>query len=83
MVCGGQTNRLEVASELLKNLNLEQSVKISQVSSDYFKSEYFAERPPCERLVNKKLELRKINLMRDWRITLKEYLNNYYKGYLS
>ena len=82
MVCGGQTSRLEVASKLLAYLGLEQSVKITQVTSDHFKSVYFAERPPCERLINRKLNLRKINLMRDWRDALKEYIDNYYKGYL-
>ena len=82
MVCGGQTSRLEVASELLTYLGLERSVKITQVTSDHFKSVYFAERPPCERLINRKLGLRNINLMRDWRDALKEYIDNYYKGYL-
>jgi len=82
MVCGGQTSRLEVTLELIKYLGMEQSVKINQVSSDYFKNTYFAERPPCERLINRKLNLRNINLMRDWRDALKEYIDNFYKGYL-
>lgn len=83
MVCGGETSRLEVATEILKLLGLEGEVHINAVSSDHFKSEYFAERPPCERLVNKKLNLRQINYMRDWRVALREYLNDYYMGYLS
>jgi dTDP-4-dehydrorhamnose reductase len=83
MVCGGQTSRLEVAGELLKLLNLEATVKITSVTSDYFKDVYFAERPPCERLVNRKLELRNINLMQDWRTALVQYLDQYYKGYLD
>lgn len=83
MVCGGQTSRLEVAQELLKQLKLEGSVKINVVTSEYFAKEYFAERPPCERLINRKLELREINKMRDWKIALAEYLDSYYKGYLD
>jgi dTDP-4-dehydrorhamnose reductase len=83
MVCGGQTSRLEVAGELLKLLNLEATVKITSVTSDYFKDVYFAERPPCERLVNRKLELRNLNLMQDWRVALVQYLDQYYKGYLD
>lgn len=83
MVCGGETSRLEVASEIVKLLGLEGEVRIKAVSSDHFKNEYFAERPPCERLVNKKLNLRQLNLMRDWRVALVEYLDDYYKGYLS
>ena len=83
MVCGGETSRLEVASEIVKVLGLEGEVHINAVSSDHFKSEYFAERPPCERLVNMKLNLRQLNYMRDWRVALREYLNDYYKSFLS
>lgn len=83
MVCGGQTSRLEVATELLRLLGLQDKVKLTPVGSDYFKETYFAERPPCERLVNRKLNIRNINLMRDWKVALKEYMENYYKGYLG
>jgi dTDP-4-dehydrorhamnose reductase len=82
MVCGGQTSRLEVAEELLQILNLKEKVKINVVTSGHFSKEYFAPRPPCERLINKKLELRNINIMLDWRIALKEYIDNYYQNYL-
>jgi dTDP-4-dehydrorhamnose reductase len=83
MVCGGQTSRIEVAGELLRILKLEEKVKITAVSSDYFKAVYFAERPPCERLINRKLNIRNINLMRDWKVALNEYITTYYKGYLD
>lgn len=83
MVCGGQTSRLEVAVELVNLLGLNDKVKISPVTSDYFKDVYYAERPPCERLINKKLDIREINVMRDWKIALKEYLKAYYSDYLS
>jgi dTDP-4-dehydrorhamnose reductase len=82
-VCGGQTSRLEVTEELLKILGLTDQIKLNVVTSDYFKDIYFAERPPCERLENRKLNIRKANLMRDWRISLKEYIGNYYQGYLD
>ena len=82
MVCGGQTSRLEVAEELLKLLNLQDEVKITTVNSEYFKDVYFAERPPSERLDNRKLRIRGLNLMQDWRSALKEYLNEYYQDYL-
>lgn len=82
MVCDGATSRLEVAQELLKILGLEKAVKISPVSSDFFE-EYFAVRPDSERLVNKKLDLRNLNVMRDWKVSLKEYIENYYKDYLK
>jgi dTDP-4-dehydrorhamnose reductase len=78
-VCSGQTSRLEVAEELLKILGKDDEVKINIVGSDYFKDIYFAERPASERLITKKLDLRKVNQMRDWKVALKEYINNYYK----
>src|SRR5664280_770061 len=40
-VCGGQTSRAEVAMELLKILNLQNEIKITLVSSDYYKNEYY------------------------------------------
>lgn len=81
MVCNGVTSRLEVAKELLQILRLEGQVKINEVDSNFFSKEYFAERPPSERLINKKLNLRNMNIMRDWRITLKEYIDTYYKDF--
>jgi dTDP-4-dehydrorhamnose reductase len=83
MVCGGQTSRLEVAHELLSILDLSNEIKINVVNSDYFKEIYFAERPPCERLDNRKLKLRDINLMQDWKVALKEYVDLYYNTYLK
>ena len=83
MVCGGQTSRLEVAVELLEVLGLEDKIKISKVNSDFFKETYFAERPPNERLVNKKLDIRGLNVMQDWRTALREYIDKYYQNYLK
>lgn len=82
MVCGGQTSRLEVAQELLKILELERKIKIIPVSSDYFKDVYFADRPPCERLLNRKLKMRNLDIMSNWQFALKEYIGNYYSDYL-
>jgi dTDP-4-dehydrorhamnose reductase len=82
MVCDGITSRLGVAKELVSLLGLANTVKINEVSSDFFKKEYFAARPDSERLINKKLQLRGMNNMRDWKIALKEYLDNYYQNYL-
>ena len=82
-VCGGQTGRLEVATELVDLLGLSNTVKINEVESDYFKDVYYAERPASERLLTKKLELRGVNKMKDWKVALKEYIENYYQGYLD
>lgn len=83
MVCAGETGRFEVAAEILELQGLRDTVKLTEVSSDHFRHEYFAERPPSERLVNRKLTLRGLNVMRDWRVALKEYLDGYYAGYLT
>ena len=83
MVCGGQTSRLEVAKELIYLIGKTDKIKLTEVDSDYFSKEYFAERPPNERLVNTKLNIRGINIMRDWKVSLKEYLENYYTDYLK
>lgn len=83
MVCEGETSRLEVASHLLKILNLESEIEIIPVNSEYFSKEYFAERPRSERLLNTKLSLRNISSMRNWRDSLEEYIHSYYYNYLS
>lgn len=83
MVCGGQTSRFEVARELVSILGLTDSVTLTPVGSDFFKEIYFAERPPCERLINRKLNIRNLNQMRDWKVALKDYIDSYYTGYLD
>jgi dTDP-4-dehydrorhamnose reductase len=82
MVCEGTTSRLEVAHELVLQLGLKEKVKINEVSSQFFKEQYFAPRPDSERLINRKLSLRGMNKMRDWHEALADYLNASYRGYL-
>ena len=82
MVCDGETSRLEVAQELLKIIKKDNMVKLTEVDSQFFMKEYFAPRPPSERLINKKLNLRNLNLMRNWKKALKDYIDNYYEEYL-
>jgi hypothetical protein len=43
------------------------------VPSSYFADTYFAPRPWSERLINLKLNARRLNRMRDWRACLEEY----------
>lgn len=83
MVCSGTTSRLNVAKELCKIINLKKKIKINEVDSNYWKKIYFAKRPYSERLINKKLNMEKLNIMRNWKICLKEYINNYYKNYIK
>jgi dTDP-4-dehydrorhamnose reductase len=83
MVCAGVTSRLEVAQYLVGALGLSDQVRITPVSSDHFAEEYFAARPPSERLITTKLDLRGLNVMRDWRVCLDEYLADAYAGYFD
>ena len=83
MVCEGVTSRVEVLQELISLLGRQGDIRLTEVSSDYFKHEYFAERPPSERLVNQKLNLRGLNMMRHWKEGLRDYLGTDYQGYLD
>lgn len=76
-VCSGLTSRFEVASELLKLIS-RTDINLIQVSSDYFKNDYFATRPSSERLITKRLDILNMNEMRDWKIALSDYLIEYY-----
>jgi dTDP-4-dehydrorhamnose reductase len=58
-------------------------VRINEVPSDHFAKEYFAPRPASERLLTTKLDMRGLNVMRDWRTCLSEYVADRYAGYLD
>ena len=79
LVCEGGTTRLEVAREVLKVLRKQDQIRITEVSSEYFEKEYFAPRPPSERLMNRKHRLRGADKMRNWKVALQEYLHDRYK----
>ena len=83
MVCSGSVKRSDVAKELLTILKLEKKIKINEVVSDYWKKDYFVPRPDSECLINKKLNSLNMNIMRDWKICLNEYIKDYYKDYLT
>lgn len=76
-VCGGSCSRYDVAVEFVKLLGLADSIKVTVVDSDYFKADYFAPRPPSEKLLNTKLDVRGINFMRDWKVCLAEYAEEF------
>jgi dTDP-4-dehydrorhamnose reductase len=72
-VCEGGGSRYDVAVEFVRLLGLADHVGVVKVGSDYYKDAYFAPRPLSERLVNLKLNARRLNRMRDWRTCLAEY----------
>jgi dTDP-4-dehydrorhamnose reductase len=82
LVCDGQTGRLDVAREIINILGLQTSIKITAVDSKFFDATYFAPRPSSEMLHNRKLNLLELNIMRDWRTALRDYISVAYTNYL-
>jgi dTDP-4-dehydrorhamnose reductase len=76
-VCEGSGSRYDVAVEFVRLLGLDDRVRVTKVPSDYYRDTYFAPRPSSERLVNLKLNARRLNRMRDWRTCLEEYSEGY------
>jgi dTDP-4-dehydrorhamnose reductase len=76
-VCKGSASRYDVAVEFIRLLKLEKTIKIEKVASEFFAAEYFAPRPASEKLVTPKLDARGLNVMRDWKTCLREYVGRY------
>ena len=76
LVCEGLTSRFDVTKRILQILGRQNDIKINKVTSKFFEKEYFADRPSSERLVNKRLNLRGINIMRDWEDALQDYIGD-------
>ena len=83
MVCQGYTSRLEIAFEIIRQLGLDEKIKINEVSSKYFQKEYFAPRPASEKLINARLNEDGLDVMRDWKTSLSEYLSEDYPNYIN
>jgi dTDP-4-dehydrorhamnose reductase len=76
MVSKGEASRYETAVAINEHLNL--GLTVHKVDSNYYKEEYFAPRPYSEKLINKALNDLDRNYMRDWKVCLHEYLNEYF-----
>lgn len=77
MVSQGEASRYETAVAINEYLNL--GLTINKVDSNYFNAEYFAPRPYSEKLINKALIDLDRNYMRNWKVCLHEYLNEFFK----
>ncbi len=73
MVCLEETNRYEIAEFILEVLKIK-NYSIEKVNSEFFKNEFFVQRANSERLINKNLNLKKMNIMRPWKEAMKEYI---------
>ena len=76
-VCTGSCSRYDVAVEFVRLLGLSKNVRVTKVNSDYFRSDYFAPRPASEKLVNVKLNARKLSVMPNWKDALREYVKQF------
>jgi dTDP-4-dehydrorhamnose reductase len=77
MVSQGEASRYDTAIAIKEHLDL--NIPVIKVDSDYFKKEYFAPRPYSEKLINQSLNKLNRNYMRNWKVCLEEYLNEYLK----
>jgi dTDP-4-dehydrorhamnose reductase len=78
MVCRGSGTRFDVAKEIVRICGYDNEVEVKPVSSSHFDKQFWVRRPDCEMLRNTRLEALGINLMRDWRVALAEYLRRDY-----
>jgi dTDP-4-dehydrorhamnose reductase len=76
--CLGSTNRYEIAQEFLRLMDV-QNVRLELVTSDYFKDAYHAPRPASEVLRAVRLDVSGLNVMRDWKECLAEYVKEFPK----
>jgi dTDP-4-dehydrorhamnose reductase len=82
MACEGRGTRYDVAKEILK-ICKRGDIKLTAVSSEFFRDEYFAPRPPSEMMYNANLRKLGLNNMRPWRSSLKEYIEEYFPAYIG
>lgn len=75
MGCRGSGSRYDVAAHILKVLG-RADIELIPVTSEYFSQDFPAMRPKSEMLENDNLNKIGLNLMRDWRIALAEYLQS-------
>jgi dTDP-4-dehydrorhamnose reductase len=76
MVCKGTGTRFDVAKEIVDICGYDAEVK--PVDSSFFSERFFVPRPRSEMLYNQALANLNINLMRDWRVALREYIERDY-----
>ncbi len=75
MACHGDTSRYEIMTHILTLLGKDQGV-IEPVSSEFFKKDFPVPRANSERMTNKNLKTKNIDLMGYWKDSLKHYIEN-------
>lgn len=70
----GRASRYEVAKEMIKLLGLQKKIKIIPIKSEKALKGFY-----CPRSKNEALENYCMPMMRPWKVTLKEYINDYFR----
>ena len=81
MVCEGYGTRYDVAREILSICGCSDIVLVP-VGSDYFREKYFVTRPRSEMMINANLRRIGHHYMRNWKGSLREYLQKYFVDYI-
>jgi dTDP-4-dehydrorhamnose reductase len=82
MACGGSGSRYDVAVEIVSILGRD-DISVCEVDSGFFQEEFPTRRPRSEIMINEVLGLQRMDLMRPWRIALREYLEEEYPHLVS
>jgi len=82
MACEGKGTRYDVAKEILHVCERE-DIELTAVSSDFFRDVYFAPRPRSEMMYNGNLRKLGLNNMRQWKKSLREYIEKYFPDYVN
>ncbi len=82
--CAGEgiASRFDVAKALVEYLGLK-DVEVKKATPEFFNSIFPCQRSNNEVLFNNKVRTTGLSCMRDWRISLKEYVKKCYKPYLT
>ena len=78
MASHGSCSFFELTNELLKILNLKKIFTLSQISAKILSKREVARRPLSVIMSNNRLNQENLDRQRDWKISLKEYLEKPY-----
>jgi|TARA_B110000037_G_scaffold222431_1_gene297292 dTDP-4-dehydrorhamnose reductase len=78
MASHGSCSFYELTNELLKILNIEKKFSISRISAKILGKKEFARRPLSVIMVNSRLKKENLDRQRNWKISLKDYLEKPY-----
>lgn len=82
VACRGKTNRIEMAKHIIRLLGVD-GAKINEVDSSFFKQDFSVPRASSERMVNKNLQEKGLDLMRPWEEAIEHYITTVWLPIIS